>query len=136
MTENADCPKPISIKDKIKAISEIVGLDPAWVLAIAEVESSMGVNQLSPTGARGVFQMTSIAMAELLRIMVRKDDEWADILCGIAYLNALKNQWGSEDSATIKFCNPKDRDFYLSRVRKAREKFNGEVSGAFGRPLE
>ena len=117
----------MTIPEKIVAAAKIVGLDPSWPLAIAEVESSMGANQLSPTGARGIFQMTSIAMAELLRIMVRKDDEWADILCGIAYLNALKNQWGSEESATIHYCDPKVRDAYSKKVKAAKKKWKKKL---------
>lgn len=119
--------KPNTIKDKIIEASKLVGLNPSWTLAIAEVESSMGANQLSPTGAKGVFQMTSIAMAELLRIMVRKDDEWVDIFCGIVYLNHLKKQWGSESLATIHYCDPKVRDEYLNKVQKAKEKFEQEL---------
>ena len=55
------------ILDKIKAFAPQLGVDPSWAAAIAMTESSLGINQLSPTGARGVFQMTSIAMKDLLQ---------------------------------------------------------------------
>jgi len=106
-----------------------VGLNPAWVLSIADVESSMGKNQLSPTGAKGVFQMTSIAMKDLLEEMKYTKDDTVDILCGLAFLYLLYKRWNGEDSATVHFCAPKDRDFYLKRMRKFREEWSKKILG-------
>ena len=119
-----------SRKSKIKAIAEVVGLNPAWCLAIAEVESSMGINQLSPTGARGVYQLTSIAFKDLQLGMEKKNDDTTDILCGLAFLYLLKRRWGSEIEATKKYCDPAVRDAYVEKMKKAREKFKKELEEA------
>ena len=101
---------------KIVDMARYFGVDPAWALAIAEVESSVGEHQLSPTGAKGVFQMTSIAMKDLLLEMQAKDDDMIDIACGILFLRLLKKRWGSIEEATSHYCDPNDRHFYISKV--------------------
>ena len=108
-------------KAKIEAISTIVGLDPAWTTAVGMVESSLGIHQKSPTGCRGVFQMSGIAMKDLLQMMARNDDDWADILCGVAFLHLLLQRHGSIEAATNKYCDPNDRGFYWTKVRKYME---------------
>lgn len=108
--------KPQTIEDKIINMARYFGVDPAWALAIAEVESSMGQNQLSPTGAKGVFQITSIAMQDLLLAMKAKDDDMIDIACGVLFLRLLKKRWGTIEKATSHYCDPKDRHFYVSKV--------------------
>jgi membrane-bound lytic murein transglycosylase MltF len=87
-----------------------------WPVAVAMTESSLGVNQKSPTGAKGVFQMTSIAMKDLLLEMENKNDDVVDILCGTAFLYLLLKRWGTIEEATAHYCDPKDRDFYVERV--------------------
>ena len=86
-------------------------------------ESSLGLNQKSGTGARGVFQMTSIAMKDLLQEMEKQDSDIIDILCGIAFLYLLEKRWGTMEEATKHFCDPKDRDFYWNRVKGYIEEF-------------
>ena len=93
-------------------------MDVSWPVAIAMTESSLGIKQKSGTGARGVFQMTSIAMKDLLQEMEKQDDDIIDILCGIAFLHLLRKRWGSIEEATKHFCDPADRDFYWERVKK------------------
>lgn len=107
-----------STEDKIRAVCKLLGVDPVWALAIAQVESSMGKHQKSPTGARGVFQMTTIAMKDLLQEMEKIDDDMIDICCGVLFLRLLKHRWGSEKAATFRYCDPKDRDFYVPSVFK------------------
>ena len=102
--------------DKIRAIAPFFGLDPEWLMAVAMTESSLGTNQKSPTGCRGVFQMSSIAMKDLLQEMEKHDDDLIDIACGAAFLYLLKRRHGSVEEATARFCDPKDRDFYVKRV--------------------
>lgn len=110
--------KQRAIKYLIEEIAKLLNMDVSWPVAIAMTESSLGLNQRSPTGARGVFQMTSIAMKDLLQEMEKKDDDVIDILCGISFLHLLRKRWGSIDEATQKYCDPKDRDFYLDKVKK------------------
>ncbi len=114
-----------SRKEKIIAISKIIGLNPAWSLAIAEIESSMGVNQLSPSGAKGVYQLTNIAFKDLRQDMERKNDDTIDILCGLAFLYLLKRRWGSEIEATLHYCDPAVKTDYLEKMQKAMANFEG-----------
>ena len=108
--------KQKEVRAKIETIARLADIDPTWVTAVAMTESSLGLNQKSPTGARGVFQMTTIAMKDLLLEMENSDDELTDIFCGVAFLRTLLWRWGSIDDATLHYCNPKDRHFYLKRV--------------------
>jgi membrane-bound lytic murein transglycosylase MltF len=110
-------------KEAIERVAAIVGIDPKWVVAVALTESSLGMSQKSPTGCRGIFQMSSIAMKDLLLSMEANDDDMADILCGIAFLWLLyKRHGGSIEAATLKFCDPEDKDFYWERVKNFMEK--------------
>ena len=106
---------------KIRVIAKVLDVDPDWAAAVAMTESALGNHQLSPTGAKGVFQMTSIAMRDLLTGMERLDDDLADIACGILFLRLLLKRWKTEKGATEHFCDPKDRGFYLDRVEKFRK---------------
>ena len=106
---------------KIVKISKIFGIDSKWPLAIAMTESSLGINQKSPTGCRGVFQMSSIAMKDLLYEMEKDDDDLIDIFAGIAFLRLLLKRWKTIEEATLHYCDPNDRDFYLKRVKDYME---------------
>ena len=109
-------PKQTDTKAKIEAVAKVLGVDPLWAVAVAMAESSLGVYQKSPTGCLGVFQMSSIAMKDLHQEMAKGDDDWADIACGVAFLRLLLKRHKTIRAATEKFCDPKDRDFYVSRV--------------------
>jgi len=113
--------KQIENKVKIEFFSKLFGIDPSWATAVGFVESSLGLNQKSPTGCRGVFQMSNIAMKDLLQSMETIDDDLIDIVCGVAFLRLLLKRWGSIDEATAHFCDPNDRNFYIDRVRKYME---------------
>uniref|UniRef100_A0A6M3JA41 Putative transglycosylase n=1 Tax=viral metagenome TaxID=1070528 RepID=A0A6M3JA41_9ZZZZ len=112
------------IQAKIKKVAKLFDIDPQWAVAIAMTESSLGEKQLSPTGCRGVFQMSSIAMKDLLQEMEKQDDDLIDIACGVGFLRLLLRRWKTVDEATLRFCNPKDRDFYLKRVQNYMESLN------------
>ncbi|MBU2346572.1 MAG: transglycosylase SLT domain-containing protein [Gammaproteobacteria bacterium] len=118
--------KQIETKTKIDFYSRLFGVDPLWAAAVAMVESALGEHQKSPTGARGVFQMTSIAMKDLLQSMEVIDDDTLDIVCGIAFLKLLLKRWKTIEVATNHYCDPGDISFYLARV----EKFMGEFANA------
>lgn len=111
------------IRDLIRGLAMVLGVDPAWACAIAMTESSLGENQVSPTGCLGVFQMSSVAMADLREAMRAQDDDIIDIACGLLFLRLLQKRWGSIDEATLHYCDPHDRGFYLSRVRRYMRDF-------------
>lgn len=110
-------PKQIDVKDRIIRIAEVLGVDPLWAVSIAMVESSLGMHQKSPTGCKGVFQMSSIAMKDLLEEMEKGDDDLIDIACGLAFLHLLKRRHHTIEEATEHFCDPADRGFYVDRVK-------------------
>ena len=109
--------KQIDTVNKIKSFAPLFGLDPAWPIAVAMVESSLGLNQYSPTGCKGVFQISSIAMKDLLIEMQRSDDDLIDIACGVAFLFLLLKRHKTIEAATAKFCDPADKGFYVDKVR-------------------
>lgn len=115
--------KQLEVKDKIKTIAQAMGLDPSWAISIAMVESSLGMHQKSPTSAKGVFQLTSIAMKDLLQEMTKADDELIDIACGLAFLHLLLKRHRTIKDATSHFCDPKDRTFYVDRVLAYMKEF-------------
>lgn len=106
---------------KIRVIAKVLDVDPDWASAVAMVESALGKYQLSKTGARGVFQMTSIAMKDLLQEMQKADDDMIDIACGVLFLRLLLKRWKTEEEATGHFCDPADRGFYIDRMKKFRK---------------
>jgi membrane-bound lytic murein transglycosylase MltF len=109
--------KQSDVKGKIETFAKLFGIDPLWASAIAMVESSLGEKQVSPTGCLGVFQISLVAMRDLLQDMRRSDDDLIDIACGVAFLHLLLRRWKTIDEATNHFCDPDDRDFYLDHVR-------------------
>lgn len=115
--------KQIETRDKIRRIAAVFGIDPNWAIGVAMTESSLGLYQVSKTGARGVFQMTSIAMKDLLQEMERSDDDMIDGALGVAFLYLLKKRWGSEEDATAHFCDPADRHFYIDKVMRLKKTF-------------
>lgn len=125
-------PHQEKVKAQITALAMIYELPISWPLAIAEQESGLGENQLSPTGAKGVFQMTRIAMFDLLQEMVRRDDDWIDISCGLLFLRLLLKRHGSIEAATAKYCDPKDRSFYVPAVLEKIKKYEygGKTDGS------
>lgn len=106
---------------KIRKAAELLGVDPDWSSSIAMVESALGRYQLSRTGAKGVFQMTSIAMKDLLNEMQRQDDDLIDIVCGILFLRLLLKRHKTEDAATARYCDPRDRGFYIDRMKRFKK---------------
>jgi len=108
--------KQIETKEKIKVIAGFLGIDSNWACAVAMTESSLGLHQKSPTGCRGVFQMSGIAMKDLLYSMEKVDDDLVDIACGVLFLRLLLKRWKSEAEATSHYCDSNDRGFYLDRV--------------------
>lgn len=119
-------PKQIEVKNKITLVSNAIGLDPSWAISIAMTESSLGLNQRSRTGCKGVFQMSSIAMKDLLKEMEKTDDDIIDITCGLAFLHLLLKRFKTIEEATRHFCDPNDKDFYIKRVFDYMKEFSNE----------
>ena len=113
--------KQIETKTKIELFARLFDVDPAWAVAVAMVESSLGLHQKSPTGCTGVFQMSSIAMKDLKQQMEANDDDVIDIVCGILFLRLLMKRHKTIEKATERFCDPNDRSFYLERVKNYME---------------
>ena len=109
--------KQIETKTKIELLANLFNVPPKWAVAVAMVESSLGLNQVSPTGCSGVFNMSSIAMRDLMYLMRNDDDDLVDIVCGLLFLKLLMKRWGIVEKAIEHFCDPKDKPFYLSKVR-------------------
>ena len=116
------------VKKKIFQISKLAEIDPALALAISDIESKHGLFQKSPTGARGIFQMTTIAMKDLLLAMESKSDDIIDIFCGIAFLRLLSTRWKDDEQKTIeKFCSPADRSWYVPKVLELADQYRREI---------
>ena len=49
--------------------------------------------------------------------MKNNDDDMIDIMCGVLFLRLLIKRHKSIDAATEHFCDPKDRHFYLQKVK-------------------
>lgn len=109
--------KQTKTKEQIEATAKLFGVDPVWASAIAMAESSLGINLISPTRCRGVFQMSTIAMKDLLIAMSKKGFELIGIVCGVAFLWLLLQRHGTQEQATKHFCDPNDRGYYWDRVR-------------------
>ena len=120
--------KQLETKEKIIKIANALGIDPLWPLGIAMTESSLGERQKSPTGCSGVFQMSLIAMKDLLQEMPKQDDDLIDIACGILFLRNLLKRFGSIKEATDHFCDPKDRGFYYDRVEDYMKEFKEDIT--------
>ena len=109
--------------EKIRRAAELLGVDPDWASAVAMVESALGKYQLSKTGARGVFQMTTIAMRDLLQEMQKQDDDLIDIACGVLFLRLLLKRHKTIEEATARYCDPKDRGFYIEKMKGYMKEF-------------
>ena len=119
--------KQIETKNTVAAFAKLQKIPPAWAVSIAMAESSLGLFQRSPTGAKGLGGMTSIAMKDLLQVMEYKDDEIVDASCFGAYLHVLLDRFKTVEVATFHYCDPKDRDFYVKRVMDYMKEFEEDL---------
>lgn len=58
-------PNPVTVQDLIRFAAERQGLPEAFVRSVAEVESALSPDALSPKGARGVMQLMPATATEL-----------------------------------------------------------------------
>ena len=110
--------KQKTTKQVIEHLASCLEINPQWAVAVAMVESSLGENQMSPTGCRGIFKMSRIAMQDLLHAMTETEDDMIDICCGLLFLRLLLSRWKTMKQATNHFCDPNDRGFYWNRVKE------------------
>jgi len=116
--------KQEAVLESVRSIAKVLGVSQEWASAIALTESSLGLKQKSPTGCRGVFQMSSVAMKDLLWEMENvQEDETIDICCGILYLKLLLKRHLTVEKATGKYCDPNDREFYVPKVMRLMKEF-------------
>lgn len=111
----------VTTEEKIRAICEIIEFPADGAVAIAQVESAMGKYLLSRTGARGIFQLTSIAMRDMLEAMARPKHERTGILCGLAFLCLLQDRWTDLDTIVRHYCDPDEKEAYLAKVHEFME---------------
>lgn len=116
--------RQLETKAKIEKIASAMGIDLLWAVSIAMTESSLGLKQSSPFGCVEVFQMSTIAMRDLLDSMHYGEDDTVDIACGLAFMYLLLKRHGSVEKATEKYCDPKDRETYSERVRSYMKVFS------------
>jgi hypothetical protein len=116
--------KQIETKTRIELMARLLGVNPVWAVAIAMVESSLGLHQVSSTGCSGVFQMSGIAMKDLLQSMKDNDEDLVDIVCGVLFLRLLLKRHKTIEKATETYCDPNDRHFYFEKVKGYMEVFD------------
>lgn len=119
------------VKKATFEIARIVKVDPAICLAISEIESTHGLHLKSPTGALGIFQMTTIAMKDLHMSMVTPGLEINGILAGVGFWNVLKTRHKDDEKAVAKYCDPKDRDWYIKKTLDLASEYRKEIIEKF-----
>jgi membrane-bound lytic murein transglycosylase MltF len=107
----------LKIKSLIEQVTLSIGDNPILSVAVALVESSLGLQLKSPTGAKGVFQLTSIAMKDLHQEMDKKGNEVIGVLCGLAFIHLLIKRHKTVEEVIHHYCDPKDYDFYIQQIK-------------------
>jgi membrane-bound lytic murein transglycosylase MltF len=116
----------LKIKSLIDQITLAIGDDPILSVAVALVESSLGLQLKSPTGAKGVFQLTSIAMKDLFQEMDKKGNEAIGILCGLAFIHLLLKRHKTISEVILHYCDPNDYEFYLQRIKDRMKELSND----------
>lgn len=80
-----------SIADQIQTTASAMGVPPQLALSVAQTESSLNPNAVSPKGAIGLFQLMPATAAQL---GVDPTNPTQNIKGGIAYLASLFQQFG------------------------------------------
>lgn len=116
-------------EEKIRAICEIMGFSGDLAVAVATVESAMGKYIISPTNARGLFQLTSIALKDMLQAMGLERHERVAMLCGIAFLCLLQDRWGDDPRTIVgHYADPAEKEAYWKKIQKALTQTSPVVS--------
>jgi soluble lytic murein transglycosylase-like protein len=87
-----------SITDEIISTAQEYGVDPNLALEVAQQESGLNQNAVSPTGAIGIFQLEPGTAAML---GVDPTDPTQNIQGGIAYLSQLLSRFNGDTTAAL-----------------------------------
>jgi len=90
------CPVPRRFRPSFEAAVEEARVPMAMLLAVAEVESSLRPDAVSPKGARGLLQVMPATAAEL---QLDPDHVPSNVLAGARYLRAMLDLFRSTDLA-------------------------------------
>jgi hypothetical protein len=89
------------IASQIQAAAPAYGVPPSLALALAQKESSLDPNAVSPAGAQGLFQLMPATGASLG--VSNPFDPSQSIQGGLSYLKSLYNQYGNWNDALIAY---------------------------------
>lgn len=93
-----------SIANTIVVQAQAMGIDASLALAVAQVESGLNQNAVSPAGAIGVFQLMPSTAVQL---GVEPADLQQNIIGGITYLKQMLSQFGDVTAALAAYdCGP------------------------------
>lgn len=81
-----------SVASLIQSMAAQYGIPPSLALAVAQAESSLNQNAISPTGAIGLFQLEPATAKDL---GVDPTNPTQNIQGGLEYLQHLYNQYGN-----------------------------------------
>lgn len=130
--------KPASWEDIIRATAKSQKVNPELALAVAQRESSMNPEAVSPKGALGLFQLMPATAAEL---GVDPSNPVENIRGGITYLRQLSDRYGGDLTQALSAYNagpgnvaagniPQETQTYVSDIladlrRRAQERAGG-----------
>lgn len=86
-----------TLESAIETVARLYNVQPDFAVAVAWMESKLDPNAISPTGALGLFQLTTIAIEDLERndpdfvprISVKKTDPSWNIKTGVLYIRRV-----------------------------------------------
>lgn len=93
------------IEDYVEASSREFDIPKAMILAVIKVESGFDRQARSSADARGLMQMTAVALKDVNRVLSEEYtveqmyDPEINIRCGVAYLSILCRKYASYDTA-------------------------------------
>lgn len=87
-----------TIQQQITSIAQQYNVDPSLAIAVAQTESSLNPNAVSPVGAIGLFQLMPSTAAGL---GVDPNTIEGNITGGVKYLSQLLNQFGGNTTLAL-----------------------------------
>jgi soluble lytic murein transglycosylase-like protein len=90
------CPFPRPLRPAFLAAARDTNLPPAFLYAVAKVESNLTPTARSSAGARGLLQLMP-STAAMLALDI--DEPRSNVLAGARYLRQLLDRFGSPDLA-------------------------------------
>ena len=90
------CPLPVRYRAAFRAAAAETKLPVAMLVSMAQIESNLRPDALSPAGARGLLQLMPTTAASLA---ADPDEPAANVLAGARYLREMLDRFGSIDLA-------------------------------------